>query len=190
MRPNLLDTRPPLATLMVATCNVLNLANAGRVFYPNQDAYTRAEYERKVEWLGGRFRMLNADVLAVQEVWDEAAFKEALSRSGLRYDFVSVPGAENDAKHQGAQGTPRVSMATRLKVEAVQSFADFPPAFQVEVPGLGMHMRFERPPMVVTDGGHTAHEARSASERAHRPPQIQAPQIFARRTGPRAGGQG
>lgn len=150
MRPNLSDNRPPLATLMMATCNVLNLANAGRVFYPNQDAYTRAEYERKVEWLGGRFRMLNADVLAVQEVWDEAAFKEALSRSGLRYDFISVPGAENDATHQGAQGTPRVGMATRLKVEAVQSFADFPPAFQVDVPGLGMHTRFERPPMVAT----------------------------------------
>lgn len=135
---------------MVATCNLLNLANPGRVFYNNQDPYSQAEFERKLAWLGDRFRMLNADVLAVQEVWDEAAFKGALSRSGLRYDFVAVPGAENDATHAGAQGTPRVGLATRLKVDALQSFAEFPPGLEVLVPGLGHHARFERPPLVVT----------------------------------------
>lgn len=151
MRPTPADhTPPPLATLMVATCNVLNLANPGRLFYPNQEAYSEAEYERKIDWLGSRFRTLNADVLAVQEVWDEAALKAAIARSGLRYDFVAVPGAENDDKRHGAQGTPRVGIATRLKVEALQSFAQFPPAFQVDVPGLGLHTRFERPPLVAT----------------------------------------
>ena len=135
MRP--IDPPQPLATLMVATCNVLNLANPGRVFYDNQDPYSQTEFERKLTWLGDRFRMLNADVLAVQEVWDDAALKGALGRSGLRYDFVAVPGAENDATHGGAKGTPRVGIATRLKVEAMQSFAEFPPGFQVDVPGLG-----------------------------------------------------
>ena len=148
MRPN--DLPQPLVTLMVATCNVLNLANPGRMFYSNQDAYNQTEFDRKLTWLGDRFRMLNADVLAVQEVWDEAAFKGALGRSGLRYDFVAVPGAENDSHHNGAQGTPRVGFATRLKVDALQSFAEFPPGFQVEVPGMGPHTRFERPPLVAT----------------------------------------
>ena len=148
MRPN--DLPQPLATLMVATCNVLNLANPGRMFYPNQDAYSQTEFDRKITWLGERFRMLNADVLAVQEVWDEAAFKGALGRGGLRYDFVAVPGAENDSNNNGAQGTPRVGFATRLKVDALQSFAEFPPGFQVDVPGMGLHTRFERPPLVVT----------------------------------------
>lgn len=148
MRPN--DPPQPLATLMVATCNVLNLANPGRMFYENQEPYTQAEFDRKLTWLGERFRALNADVLAMQEVWDDAALKGALARSGLRYDFVAVPGAENDATHAGAQGTPRVGLATRLKVEALQSFAEFPPGFQVEVPGLGAHTRFERPPLVAT----------------------------------------
>jgi len=68
MRPN--DPPQPLATLMVATCNVLNLANPGRLFYENQDPYSQTEFERKITWLGERFRALNADVLAVQEVWD------------------------------------------------------------------------------------------------------------------------
>lgn len=149
MRPN--DLSQPLATLMVATSNVLNLAKPGRLFYDNQDAYTQAEFDRKVEWLGERFRTLNADVLAVQEVWDEDAFKTALARSGLRYDFVAVPGAENNAtNHDGAHGTPRVGIATRLAVETLKSFTDFPFGFQVDVPGLGVHARFERPPLVAT----------------------------------------
>ena len=160
MRPN--EHPAPLATLMVATCNVLNLAYPARLFYDNQDPYTQTEFERKLSWLGERFRVLNADVLAVQEVWDEGAFKSALAQSGLRYDFVAVPGAENHGPQKGsagaaplgpqggAHGTPRVGIATRLKVDALQSFPDFPPGLEVQVPGLGRHARFERPPLVAT----------------------------------------
>lgn len=148
MRPA--DPAQPMDTLLVSTCNTLNLALPGRVFYPNQDAYTQAEFERKADWLGGRFRALNADVLAVQEVWDEQAFQTAIGRSGLRYDFVSVPGAENAGALQGAQGTPRVGLATRLRVESVRSIGEFPPALAVDVPGLGTHHQFERPPLLAT----------------------------------------
>ncbi|GKS77586.1 endonuclease/exonuclease/phosphatase family protein [Acidovorax sp. SUPP950] len=148
MRPA--DPARPMDTLLVSTCNTLNLALPGRVFYPNQDAYTQAEFERKVDWLGGRLRALNADVLAVQEVWDEQALQTAIGRSGLRYDFVSVPGAENTGASHGAQGTPRVGIATRLRVESLRSIAEFPPALAVDVPGLGTHHRFERPPLLAT----------------------------------------
>ena len=141
---------PNYATLFVATCNLLNLANPHRVYYENQDPYDEREYERKIDWIGERFRALNADVLAVQEVWDESALKAAIARSGLRYDFVSVPGAENTPPHAGAQGTPRVGIATRLQVDRVQSFVDFPQGLAVEVPGLGPHTRFERPPFLAT----------------------------------------
>lgn len=133
---------------MVATCNVLNLALPGRHFYEGQQPYTEKEVDRKVDWLGDRFRALNADVLAVQEVWDEAALRAAVARSGLQYGFVSVPGAENGPGKVGAQGTPRVGIVTRLKVESVESITDFPAAAVVQVPGLGLHTRFERPPLV------------------------------------------
>jgi mRNA deadenylase 3'-5' endonuclease subunit Ccr4 len=89
------NTAPRYATLMVATCNVLNLALPNRDFYPGQDPYSTSEFERKVNWLGERFKVLNADVLAVQEVWDDAALRTAVARSGLHYDTVLVPGAEN-----------------------------------------------------------------------------------------------
>lgn len=128
------------STLMVASCNVLNLALPGRVFYDNQQPYGANEHERKLDWLGAQIARLNADIVGFQEVWDEAALKAAVARSGLRYPQVLAPGAE-----EGATGTPRLGLATRWPVEAVQTFADFLPAEQVEVPELGRHTRFERP---------------------------------------------
>lgn len=138
------------ATLMVATANVLNLAQPGRHFYDGQDPYSNSEFERKADWLGERIRALNADVLAVQEVWDEVALRAAVSRSGLQYSHVSVPGAENGPGQHGAQGTPRVGLVTRLKVESVESLDSFPAAAVVDVPGLGAHRQFERPPLLAT----------------------------------------
>lgn len=148
MRP--FDPSPTLDTLTVATCNLLNLARPQRLFYPNQDPYTEQQYERKIQWLGERFRVLNADILAVQEVWDLSALQAALKASGLHYGFVAVPGAEDGNGAIGAQDTPRVGLATRLKVLAAQSFSDFPANLAIAVPGLGVHGKFERPPFVAT----------------------------------------
>jgi len=151
------DTRPAAdqlrwATLMVATANVLNLAQPGRRFYDNQAPYSQTEFDRKVHWLGERFKALNADVLAVQEVWDEVALRAAVARCGLQYGFVSVPGAQNGPGLHGAQGTPRVGIVTRLKVDSVESLLDFPAAAVVQVPGLGAQARFERPPLLAILG--------------------------------------
>ncbi len=139
-----------VTTLTVATANVLNLANPGRTFYANQDTYSQNEFERKIDWLGGRIAALNADVLMVQEVWDEAAIKAAVSRSGLRYSTVAVPGAENNETHHGAQNTPHVGIVTRLEVEELQSFSEFPTALRIHIPGVGEHVKFERPPLLAT----------------------------------------
>jgi predicted extracellular nuclease len=158
MNTNLQPDQRMVTTLTVATANVLNLANPGRIFYANQDTYSQNEFERKIDWLGGRIAALNADVLAVQEVWDEAAIKAAVSRSGLRYSTVAVPGAENHEKsngesnpsQSGAQNTPRVGIVTRLEVEKLESFSEFPPALRLQIPGVGEHAKFERPPLLAT----------------------------------------
>jgi len=133
-------TQPALATLVAASCNTLNLALPGRSFYANQLPMADAEHARKVEWLGAQLGRLNADVIGLQEVWDEAALKQAVGASGLAYRHVLAPGAE-----QGAEGTPRVALVTRLPLEGVTSVADFTAADQVPVPDLGTATRFERP---------------------------------------------
>jgi endonuclease/exonuclease/phosphatase family metal-dependent hydrolase len=132
--------RPAPATLVLATCNTLNLANAGREFYPNQEPYGAEEHRRKVAWLGGMVKRLNADVLALQEVWDESALREVVIASGLRYATVAAPGAE-----QGAQGTPRVALATRWPVLSLESHHAFAEGQAVTVPEIGEQRAFERP---------------------------------------------
>lgn len=131
---------PAPATLVLASCNVLNLASPGRQYYSNQDIYSADEYARKIDWLGAQVRRLNADVVAFQEVWDEAALRDAIAASGLRYPHVGAPGAE-----QGALGTPCVALASRWPVVEVMSHRDFQPAQFVAVPELGEHRAFERP---------------------------------------------
>lgn len=128
------------STLSVATFNMLNLALPDRPFYKNQDPFSHAEYQRKTQWLGLQLARLNADVIAVQEIWDEAALKEAVAHSKLRYSTIAAPGAE-----QGANGTPCLGLITRLQVEELVSLADFPTGMTVPIPELGEHARFERP---------------------------------------------
>ena len=128
------------ATLVLATCNALNLANPGRLFYPNQEPFGADEYKRKIDWLGSMVRRLNADVMAFQEIWDEAALRDAVAASGLRYAHVGAPGAE-----QGATGTPRVGLVTRWPVVNLQSHREFDARQVVVVPELGEHRAFERP---------------------------------------------
>jgi endonuclease/exonuclease/phosphatase family metal-dependent hydrolase len=131
---------PAPATLLLATCNVLNLASPGRLFYDNQDAYSADEYARKIDWLGAQIRRLNADVIAFQEVWDEAALRDAIAASGLRYPHVAAPGAE-----QGASGTPRLAIASRWTLRDLNSHHGFAAAQVVAVPDIGEHKGFERP---------------------------------------------
>jgi len=129
-----------LATLVVANANLLNLAAPGHVFYPNAEPYDADEYQRKVAWLGAMLARVNADLIGFEEVWDESALRAAVAASGLRYGAVLAPGAE-----QGASGTPRVGLATRLTVDAVRSIPTFGAGHSLQVPELGEYSRFERP---------------------------------------------
>ncbi len=148
--PSNVYTPSNVTTLVAATANVLNLANPGRVFYDNQEVYTQRDFERKIDWLGGRIAALNADILTVQEVWDDAALKAAVHHSGLRYSTIVVPGAENDDKNNGAVHTPRVGIVTRLDVDNLQSISQFPDNMRIQVPELGEYAKFERPPLLAS----------------------------------------
>jgi len=128
------------ATLVLASSNTLNLAAPGRLFNANQDPYGADEYARKVQWLGGMWRRMNADVIACQEVWDESALRDAVAACGLRYAHVVAPGTE-----AGASGTPRVGLVTRWPLREWQLHDAFEIRQAVAVPELGEHRAFERP---------------------------------------------
>ena len=136
---------PNWTTLVVANANLLNLAAPGHVFYANQNAYDAEEHQRKVGWLGSMLARVNADVIGFQEVWDESSLHTCVAASGLHYARVCAPGAE-----QGAQGTPRLGLASRLAVEVVDSITEFGPGQSVSVPEIGLQTRFERPVLRAT----------------------------------------
>ena len=141
--PDTQDTRGEpqnWTTLQVANLNLQNLALPDRIFYPNDRPHSPAEYARKLTWTGDQLRRLNADIACFEEVWDESALQAAVDASGLRYAHVLVPGAE-----QGAQGTPRVGLATRLKLISSESLLNFPANMSVQIPEIGEYIRFERP---------------------------------------------
>ncbi|MCB1960544.1 MAG: endonuclease [Rhodocyclaceae bacterium] len=136
---------PQWSTVVAANFNTLNLAAPGRRFYPNQDPWSEREYHKKTRWLGEQIRRLNPDIAAFEEVWDASALADAVKASRLRYPELHAPGAE-----QGAQGTPRVALVTRLAVESVESLVDFPGGMAVAVPELDPATRFERPVLHAT----------------------------------------
>jgi endonuclease/exonuclease/phosphatase family metal-dependent hydrolase len=142
-----MEASQPSGTLMLANANVLNLAPAGMAFYPNQPPYSEAAAARKTAWLGAQIARLNADVLALQEIWHESALRDAVAASGLRYAHVLAPGAE-----AGATGTPSVGLATRLPLLALASIAEFESGYTVPVPDLPPQARFERPVLHATLG--------------------------------------
>jgi len=127
------------APFVVANFNTLNLARANHRFYPNQDPWSTQDYRKKVRWLGEQVQRLNPDIAAFQEIWDESALRDALECSGFHYASIQAPGAEH-----GAVGTPCVGMATRFKLDRIESWSDFPEGMSVEVPELGTMSRFER----------------------------------------------
>jgi endonuclease/exonuclease/phosphatase family metal-dependent hydrolase len=148
--------------LTFATCNTLNLAKPGLPFYPGDEPWTADQYRRKVAWLGEQLARLNADVVAFEEVWDEDALGEAVSSSGLKYETVRAPGAAGrtaigDTGHASGSAatpadatdylriaTPRLGLATRLRVASLDALVDFPAGHAVAVPELGTINRFER----------------------------------------------
>ncbi|CAN5210180.1 nuclease [soil metagenome] len=67
--------------LRLATFNVCNLALPGLKYYEDQEPYTAAEYDAKTSWIAQKIDELDADVIAFQEIFSQAALTEVLAKS-------------------------------------------------------------------------------------------------------------
>jgi len=98
-----------------ATFNVFNLAPPGAKLYDNLLPSTPEEYEAKLDWTARQIDLLDADVIGFQEIFSQAALREALARTRRYRDAVHVgfdpdPGAE--------RLTPSVALVSRLPLAA------------------------------------------------------------------------
>jgi endonuclease/exonuclease/phosphatase family metal-dependent hydrolase len=125
-----------------ATFNVLNLALPGLRFYDGIEPYTEQQYEAKVAWLARQLDRLDADVIALQEVFCQAAVKDVMARTE-RYQ---------DARHIGfdpepGKLTPSVALITRLPLAGpAVKYTELPRGLSVPLLELNEPMtRFTRP---------------------------------------------
>ncbi|PWW25056.1 endonuclease/exonuclease/phosphatase family protein [Geodermatophilus normandii] len=125
----------------IGTFNLLNLARPGERYYPDERPYSQAEYEQKATWIAHQLRLMDADLVGLQEVFHEEALRDVCDRSG-QYDdgTVVAPGAD------GASG-PRLGLASRLPLDGpVTAVTDFPPGIDVAVEDVGLPAgTFSRP---------------------------------------------
>ncbi len=77
----------------VATFNLYNLQLPGLAMNPRQQPWTKAEYGRKLTWIGNQLRELDADIVGLQELWHADAIKAALEKANLDddYDLLATP---------------------------------------------------------------------------------------------------
>jgi endonuclease/exonuclease/phosphatase family metal-dependent hydrolase len=114
-----------MTTFKVMTWNIENLYRVGNPAGPK----TKEEYAAKLESLAHVILELDADVLAVQEVGQEAAFDDLLALLKDRYPHTRL------SLHPDPRGI-RVGFLSKLVIEASEDLVDFPAGGLPAVPGV------------------------------------------------------
>lgn len=138
----------------IATANLLNLANPGRIYYENAPAYDQKTYQRKLKGLTDLLAKAHADIIAVQEVWDTDALEALAVSLGFERKHVVAPLASNDSaspytQGHGAQKTPAVGIISRFEQIETTLLEEIAPEATIDVPDVGPYERFNRPPLLL-----------------------------------------
>ncbi|MDO5768586.1 MAG: endonuclease/exonuclease/phosphatase family protein [Psychrobacter sp.] len=138
----------------IATCNLLNFANPGRIYYENAPAYDKATYQRKLAGLASLLKPAKADILAVQEIWDSQALEDLAQALGFERHHAFSPLASNQlgdsvTQGRGSQGTPTVGFISRFERLESHILQDISEHALLEVPDMGIYRKFNRPPLMV-----------------------------------------
>jgi predicted extracellular nuclease len=115
--------------IKVGTFNTYNLVLPGVIFYTNRK-YSKKEYNRKVNWLSGQLKRMDADIVGFQEVFNEAALQDVVSASGI-YEGAEVLIAQQSYE----EPQPLTALVTRYPVLEQGSIADFPSEARIENEG-------------------------------------------------------
>lgn len=125
-----------------ATFNVLNLAPPNVRFYADQEPYSQAEYDAKIDWIAQQLDLLDADVIGFQEIFSQAALREVLARTRRYRDAHHVgfePEGQDNLEANVLAGTltPSVALVSRLPlVGQASNHFKMPHALSVTLPGI------------------------------------------------------
>jgi hypothetical protein len=115
----------------IGTFNLYNLIQPGVTYYGNKKL-SKPMYERKIGWIAGQLRSMNAAVVGFQECFQSAALQQAIASSGL-YNGASV--VTHERKDNNNQPLPCCGLVSLYPV--VNSFVieKFPPRAVVSYGG-------------------------------------------------------
>lgn len=120
--------------IKVATFNLYNLVLPGVLYYGQRD-YSELDYRKKVSWIAGRLRDMDADVVGFQEVFHRAALEDVLAEADLGYKHVYLAGRETE------EAEPFCALASRFPFEECGAIEDFPGAVSSVLGGSGAFRR-------------------------------------------------
>ena len=127
-----------------ATFNVFNLAPPGVQLYENLAPLTHEEYEAKADWTAQQLDQLDADVVAFQEIFSQAALRDVLSRTRKYKDAIH---AGFDPDPHATRLTPNVALVSRLPLaDNAMTYSTLPHNLSIHLPGVAEPVtRFTRP---------------------------------------------
>ncbi|MEZ5649222.1 MAG: endonuclease/exonuclease/phosphatase family protein [Burkholderiaceae bacterium] len=115
----------------IASLNLLNFQLPDRPIY-GSPGYSQDGYRRKLAWTAGLLDAMSCDLVAVQEVFAEAALIECVNRTHTlrRATYAAAPHADDPAND-----LPRVGLISRLPVHGVESVRRMPAPAPIMLPG-------------------------------------------------------
>jgi len=115
--------------IKIGSFNLFNLVSPGKKYYGRR-VYSSSDYNKKVSWIGGQLRRMEADIVGFQEIFHEEALREAISKdNAYRNAEIIVANATGQR--------PVVGLVSKFKVishEIVEDFKEILDIDELEVP--------------------------------------------------------
>lgn len=105
--------------IKIASFNLFNLVSPDKKYY-GRNVYSGSDYNKKVSWIGGQLRRMDADIVGFQEVFHEEALRDAISKdSAYRNAEIIVANATGERPVVGLVSKHKV-----LSYEVVEEFKE------------------------------------------------------------------
>lgn len=106
----------------VATINLLNLNEPGLPIYKDTKGWSQEQYDRKIDWTARQISLLNADVMAFQELWHADSLARVFTQSLMADDYQLLVPVDS----KGKRITCAAAVRREIPVESVEWIEDFP----------------------------------------------------------------
>jgi hypothetical protein len=106
----------------VATFNLLNLNEPGVQMYGDTEGWSNEEYQKKITWTAHQIDLLDADIIAFQELWHAESLRNAFNQSSMPDEYQLL--TPEDAT--GKKIVCAAAIRNGIPVESVEWIENFP----------------------------------------------------------------